>query len=328
MKRRTLDDVALESGYSPATVSRVMNSGRWVSSRTRNAVLAAARKLGYLEPRRTVAIILPSLSMGNYFQDMLREIGPLLRMEQLRMEVIPQDSLDLLEEQNFCGALSVVGNSGLERLWGEMHPIPLVCINTKPWHFEGIYSVVSNDEQGMNLLVRHLVGLGHRRIGLLYWKKSLNNENFSRQNRVAAFQKIMRNLDLPANLLSEIQWSREIDIALRRLLDRNVSAVITTNEGDEYQVLYYLRQFGLRVPEEISLVGWLHPDFSRYCNPPITGIEQNYNYLAKYAVAMFKRLLHKEPVTEDVVIDYNFFERATSASPGKMSAPEGPSAEA
>ena len=95
-----------------------MNSGRWVSSRTRNAVLAAARKLGYLEARRTVASILPSLNAGNYFYGMLREIGPLLSMEQFRIEVIPQDSLDLLEEQNFCGALSVVGSSGRERLWG------------------------------------------------------------------------------------------------------------------------------------------------------------------------------------------------------------------
>ncbi len=315
MKRRTLEDVAHESGYSPATVSRVMNSGRWVSSRTRNAVLAAARKLGYLEARRTVAIILPSLNAGNYFYGMLKEIGPLLSMEQFRMEVIPQDSLDLLEEQNFCGALSVVGSSGLERLWGEKHPIPLVCINTKPWHFEGIYSVVSNDEQGMNLLVRHLVELGHKRIGLLYWKKYLNAENFNRKNRVAAFQTVMRKFGLPDNLLSEMQWNQEKDIALRRLLDRNVTAIITTAEGDEYQALYYLKQFGLRVPEDISLAGWLHPDFSRYCDPPVTGIMQNYRFLAQHAVVLFNRLLHKEPVTGDVVVDYNFFQRSTTAPP-------------
>ena len=88
---------------------------------------------------------------------------------------------------------------------GEKHPIPLVCINTKSWHFERIYSVVSNDEQGMNLLVRHLVELGHKRIGLLYWKKYLNAENFNRKNRVAAFQTVMRKFGLPDNLLSEMQ---------------------------------------------------------------------------------------------------------------------------
>lgn len=68
-------------------------------------------------------------------------------MEQFRIEVIPQDSLDLLEVQNFCGALSVVGSSGRERLWGEKHPIPLVCINTKPWHFGSIpWSPMMNRE--------------------------------------------------------------------------------------------------------------------------------------------------------------------------------------
>lgn len=69
--------------------------------------------------------------------------------------------------------------------------------------------MVSNDEQGINLLVRHLVELGHKRIGLLYWKKYLNAENFNRKNRVAAFQTVMRKFGLPDNLLSEMQWNQK-----------------------------------------------------------------------------------------------------------------------
>ena len=317
MKHKTLDDVARESGYSPATVSRVMNNGQRVSDRTKKAVLSAARKLGCLPSRRTVAILLPSLSTGLYFQNVLSEIGPQLAMEGFRMEIIPEDSLDLLEEQNICGAFSIFANCGLERLWGEKHSFPLVCINTKPWHFEGVYSVLSNDEQGMNLLTQHLLRLGHRRIGLLYWEKYLEVENFCRQNRVAAFQNAMRKHGLPDNLLSGMQWSREMDLALRRLLQQDVTAIITTAEGDEYHALYHLKQFGLKVPDDLSLAGWLHPEFSRFSDPPITGIEQNYRFLAQHAVALFNHLLHKEPVSGDILLDYNFFERCTTAPPEK-----------
>lgn len=317
MKHKTLDDVARESGYSPATVSRVMNNAQRVSDRTKKAVLSAARKLGCLPSRRTVAILLPSLRTGLYFQNVLSEIGPQLAMEDFRTEIVPEDSLDLLEEQNICGAFSIFANCGLERLWGEKHSFPLVCINTKPWHFEGVYSVLSNDEQGMNLLTQHLLRLGHRRIGLLYWEKYLEVENFCRQNRVAAFQNAMRKHGLPDNLLSGMQWSREMDLALRRLLKQDVTAIITTAEGDEYQALYHLKQFGLRVPDDLSLAGWLHPEFSRFSDPPITGIEQNYRFLAQHAVALFNHLLHKEPVSGDILLDYNFFERCTTAPPGR-----------
>ena len=317
MKHKTLDDVARESGYSPATVSRVMNNAQRVSDRTKKAVLSAARKLGCLPSRRTVAILLPSLRTGLYFQNVLSEIGPQLVMEGFRMEIVPEDSLDLLEEQNICGAFSIFANCGLERLWGEKHSFPLVCINTKPWHFEGVYSVLSNDEQGMNLLTQHLLRLGHRRIGLLYWEKYQEVENFCRQNRVATFQRTMRKHGLPDNLLSGMQWSREMDLALRRLLKQDVTAIITTAEGDEYQALYHLKQFGLRVPDDLSLAGWLHPEFSRFSDPPITGIEQNYRFLAQHAVALFNHLLHKEPVSGDILLDYNFFERCTTAPPGR-----------
>ncbi len=317
MKHKTLDDVARESGYSPATVSRIMNNAQRVSDRTKKAVLSAARKLGCLPSRRTVAILLPSLRTGLYFQNVLSEIGPQLAMEDFRTEIVPEDSLDLLEEQNICGAFSIFANCGLERLWGEKHSFPLVCINTKPWHFEGVYSVLSNDEQGMNLLTQHLLRLGHRRIGLLYWEKYLEVENFCRQNRVAAFQNAMRKHGLPDNLLSGMQWSREMDLALRRLLKQDVTAIITTAEGDEYQALYHLKQFGLKVPDDLSLAGWLHPEFSRFSDPPITGIEQNYRFLAQHAVALFNHLLHKEPVSGDILLDYNFFERCTTAPPGR-----------
>ena len=317
MKHKTLDDVARESGYSPATVSRVMNNGQRVSDRTKKAVLSAARKLGCLPSRRTVAILLPSLRTGLYFQNVLSEIGPQLAMEDFRTEIVPEDSLDLLEEQNICGAFSIFANCGLERLWGEKHSFPLVCINTKPWHFEGVYSVLSNDEQGMNLLTQHLLRLGHRRIGLLYWEKYLEVENFCRQNRVAAFQNAMRKHGLPDNLLSGMQWSREMDLALRRLLKQDVTAIITTAEGDEYRALYHLKQFGLKVPDDLSLAGWLHPEFSRFSDPPISGIEQNYRFLAQHAVALFNHLLHKEPVSGDILLDYNFFERCTTAPPGR-----------
>ena len=313
MKRKTIGDVAKESGYSIATVSRVLNNGQWITGKARKNVIAAARKIGYLQSYRTVAVILPSLlCIDSYSSGIVGELSSLLESKGFLVEIISLNSLNLLQEQNFCGAISAVGDSGLERIWSDELPLPLVCINTKSWHFENIYSVASDDEQGMNLLTDHLLELGHKRIGLLLWKKGIdNNMNFNRLSRVAAFQKTMRDNGLPDDLLSYIQYFDEIDIALRRLLDQKVTAVITTAEGNEVRALYYLKQFGLRIPEDISLCGWLDSEFSRYSDPPITGIEQNYKAIAQHAVDMLDKLMRKEPVHEDFMVGYTFHLRAS-----------------
>lgn len=249
MKRKTISDVAKESGYSIATVSRVLNNRQWITGKTRKDVISAAREIGYFQSTRTIAVILSTLQgIDSYSSGLLKEISPLLESKGYLVEVISSNSLELLQEQNFCGAISAVGDSGLEKIWRDKQPFPLVCINTKSWHFENIYSVASDDEQGINLLTDHLLEFGHKRIGLLLWKKGVDkNLNFNRLSRVAAFQQVMNKNGLPDNLLSYIQYFDEIDIALRRLLDQKVTAIIATAEGNEVRALYYLKQFGLRI---------------------------------------------------------------------------------
>ncbi len=72
---------------------------------------------------------------------------------------------------------------------------------------------------------------------------------------------------------------------------------------------------GKQVSGDVSLAGWIDPAIDAFCDPPITGVMQNSNYLAKHAVIMLNRLIHKEQVTEDIVVDYNFFPRSSTAPP-------------
>lgn len=109
------------------------------------------------------------------------------------------------------------------------------------------------------------------------------------------------------------EWPETIS----RLLSKEVSAIVTMHESEAMKVLYCLRLAGKRVPEDVSVCGWLS-ETDLYCDPSITGIMQNYNYLAKQALAMLNRLLYKEPVTGDVVVDYNFFLRRSTAPPAEV----------
>ncbi len=313
MKKR-LQDIARETGYSVTTVSRALNGSNEVAPEAKNAILNCARRIGYLQGKRTVVLILPQFDAGFYYRDMIPELYTLLQFMGYKIEIICADSLELIEEHNLCGAISIMAQNGLERYWGERHILPLVCINTRPRHFEGIYTVASNERHGMRLLTEYLIRQGHQRIGLCVNHNQNHDpgqpENFSGALRQETFRQVMREHGLPDDLLAFYRWSDiELSFTIQKLVEMKVTAIITMTEGIAPRVLHILKSQGKRVPEDISLAGWLDSVEERYCDPPITGIMQNFNYLAKQAVTMLQKQLHKEPVTEDVFLDYNFFPR-------------------
>ena len=316
MKRKTIGDVAKESGYSIATVSRVLNNGQWITGKARKNVIAAARKIGYLQSYRTVAVILPSLlCIDSYSSGIVGELSSLLESKGFLVEVISLNSLNLLQEQNFCGAISAVGDSGLERIWSDELPLPLVCINTRPRHLDGIFTVGSNDAQGMRLAVGHLIQLGHRRIGRLGGGYSFGDRtNWNSHARDLAFRDLMAEHGLSAELRVAVE-AQSVPEAVRQLLDMGVTAMILLNEGMELEVMHALRLLKIRVPEMLSVVGWSSDAVAPFLEPSLTNLEQNYTELVRCGCEIFQKLLNGEPVAGDVLVDYRFRVRSSTAPP-------------
>lgn len=315
--KHKLEDIARETGYSTATISRALNGSSWVAEKTRLKIREAARKTGYLSSDKTIALLLPNIYTTTYYSNMVKELDHIFHFSGFRTEVVSIRDLELIEEHNPCAVISIVSDDGLERYWGKKYEVPLICINTAPRHLEGIFSVHSNEEQGMCTLLDHLLSLGHQRIGILGFENAADpNVNiYSTRVRVKTYRQVLKRHGLPNDLIIGHSWDElEYPEAIHRLLNQNVTAVITISESDAMRTLHYLKLAGKRVPEDISLCGWLN-EMDLYCEPPITGIVQNYNYLAKHAMAMLNRLLQKEPVTEDVIVDYNFFLRRSTAPP-------------
>ena len=100
--------------------------------------------------------------------------------------------------------------------------------------------------------------------------------------------------------------------SVARITGKNVTAIVTIAEPDAIKVLHHLKEMRIRVPEEISLCGWLS-EFDLYADPPITGVMHNHDYLSDCAFVMLNRILNREPVPErDISINYNFFRRSST----------------
>jgi len=314
--KKTLHDIADATGYSVTTVSRALNRSTAVAPQVRSVILNYARQIGYMQGKRTVIIIVPSLSLGIYYQEMLFELCNMLDFAGLKMEMVPINSLELIEERNLCGAISIMAEDGLERYWGKQQAIPLVCLNTRPRHLDGIFTVASNEVQGTRLVTKHLIDLGHRRICLITPARSEKDANYCQRQRFSTFKTVMMEHGLYDYHICHEHWSEEeSNLLIKKALDAGVTAFISSIEGHSARLTRLLNLMGKRVPADISLIGWLDENADSYCTPPITGIRQNFNYLAKHVMVMFNKLLHKEPVTEDVIVDYNFFPGNSTAPP-------------
>ena len=311
--------IARETGYSTATVSRALAGSNLITADTRQTVLNCARVLGYrFDNCRQIAVITPDLGGRAYF-------GPLVHMLAAELEkydfipvMISLKHLKLIEQLPFCGAISLLSNDGFERYWGERHIVPLVCINTSPRHLDGIFMVGSNDAQGMELAVNHLLELGHTRIGRIGGRHSFNShDNWNSRARDISFRNLMEANHLAADLHTILDDAGMIE-SVKSVLDRNVTALINLNEGDELAVYHALNILGRKIPEDISVVSWSEDYVAPYLFPPLTSLRQNYMMLVQESCKLLRQQLAGETVEGDVLVDYHFVVGGSTAAPRRI----------
>ena len=144
-------------------------------------------------------------------------------------------------------------------------------------------SVVTDQKLAGYLATRHLLNLGHRRIGCATGPLGLSNC----QNRLLGYQKALAEFDVPfdPNLIYEENLNIECGIhALSTLLGQNVTAIFAFNDLIAYGVYKELRNYNLSVPDDLSLVGLDDIFLSEILQPPLTTVAQPVNEIAENVV--------------------------------------------
>ena len=300
-RKVTIARIAEAAEVSPATVSRTLNGTLPVSVRLRQKVMHAAYELGYLvEERRNIAILIPALpSFDGYLGSLLLALNYELYRQKYTPVILAGDDLSILEEGAFQGVISTNFSRRLEQGWSRRHHLPLVAFNTRPALSENVYSVCSDDEQGISLALNHLIRYGHRRI----------DENLNYRNRVAAFREYLKQHTpgVTGFHFNVDDWL-ETASAVSRLLEWGVTAIFAVGENYSGVVRKALRDMKIRVPEDISLIGFENPSANTLLDPPLTTIQQRMDQLAIEAVNILNRQLAGRPA-RSVTVEYRLIER-------------------
>jgi len=312
---RTLQDVATLAGVSLATVSRVLNGHPDVSDSTRDAVLRVVREHGFSKNRaaraltggRTslIGVTVPEVD-SSYFAEILSGASEALHEQDMRVVLCPTLHeherevvlLDRLMHGTTDGALLLNPSESEDELRTLLnHGYPFVVVEPRTTLGDGIPCVTATHSAGATAATEHLLELGHRRIGAILGPP----EGLATTERLKGFHAALRAAGIAPDPSFEVPSNFKYDggeHAAGALLDRpdRPTAIFAFNDEVAVGAMVAARARGLRVPEDVSVVGFDDTLQARLSVPPLTTVRQPLAELARIAVSLLNRLVEGQRV--------------------------------
>lgn len=333
--KRTIYDVAGEAGVAISTVSRVLNGSSEVSDATRERVLAAIDKLQF-RPQRTartlaqqethsLAVAMPSFT-SLFYVELLKGVKDELREHEIDLllcnlgSTTPYQTLYRFLNRGAVDALMLALlplDDALERELLTLHA-PVILLGSESKTFDSIYW---DDASGPEQVVRHLAAQGHRRIGFI----AARPWGYNAERRLLGYRRGLEQAGLafdPALVVTgettkHAGYSEEAGYeAMTQLLslEERVTAVSASSDVQAFGAWAALRDAGLRVPDDVALVGYDNLKLSRYLG--LSTVDQKMYDVGRRAT---RRLLHRITAPSDVLasepVPLELIVRASSAPP-------------
>ncbi len=320
------DRIARELGISPRTVKRAIDGGANVSRRTRDSVVSELERHGYGRvPEAIVGLVVPRL--GNpFFAALAASIESQLAQQDMQLVLATSNHLERRENQHIrwmigmrAAGVFYCHNPAFEESLHTLTTAPDLAVVLIDTEREGFDTVLSDAREGLELAVTHLaIENQHERIGFLAGPASSSTAQARRQ----AFDEAIEEHGLAETppLILEGDYSFEsgksaaLELAKRRRRGEQLpTAIISANDLMAIGLAKWLTELspgtaGLRVPEDISVVGYDNIPTATMIAPELTSIDQRVDEIATRAVSLMVRRIgaigrgqEPDPVVERVV---------------------------
>lgn len=304
----TIKDVAREAGVNISTVSRALNNGYGVHARTVERVMAVAKRLNYTPNRvarglatgclHSLALIISDIR-NPFFAEVTRGAEDAARSAGYDL-VLCSSELDPEKQMGYVRSLlskrvdgivmnSVSALSSQDQAELVASGVPVVLLNrSAPGRM--FSTVRADNEAGGALAAKYLLELGHHKIAHLTGRRDHGNLNDRARGFVRVLQSARPPLQ-PVILRGEHNFSGGSELT-RRLLAKHphVTAVFAANDIMAFGVVRAALERGLRIPEDLSLIGFDDVELASIIYPPLTTIHQPKYEVGYAAVEILLRL--------------------------------------
>ncbi|MFC8739694.1 LacI family DNA-binding transcriptional regulator [Streptomyces sp. NPDC057176] len=312
-----LHDIAAQAAVSEATVSRVLNGKPGVASGTRQKVLAALDVLGYERPTRLrrrsaglIGLVIPELTnpifpaFAQVIEQVLAGYGytPVL-CTQMPGGATEDELVEQLEERGVNGIVFLSGlhadttADALRYARLAERKVPFVLINGFNEHVNAPF-VSPDDRSAARMAVRHLVDLGHERIGLAVGPTRFVPSRRKAEGFVAALHSFLGTPgDEAGRLIQRTLFSVEGGhAAAGALLDQGCTGIVCGSDPMALGVIRAVRERGLDVPRGVSVIGFDDSPLIPFTDPPLTTVRQPVQAMATAAVGALLEEIGGTPV--------------------------------
>ena len=304
----TMKDIARRTGLGLATISSYFNGGN-VREKNRIKIEEAIEELHYevnevarglkTNATRTIGVVIPELN--NTFcaeiitgmEDVLRSHGYATIVCDCRTDKkLEREAVEFLTRRRVDGIINMpVDEEGNHLKRFQKTGKPIVLIDRK---IQGINcdSVLVDNKKAAEDAVRYFIERGHRNIGIIGGPE----EVFTAQERMAGYYKALESAGIPVS--ESLIWHGDYTIqggvrGLEELVQNNpeMTAVFVTNYEMTMGAMIGVNELGIRIPEQLSMIGFDNLQFARACNPKLTIVSQPTDGIAKeVAKVMLDRL--------------------------------------
>ena len=305
--KNTIRAIAAELGMAPATVYRVLSGHGSAALETRRRVIRCARRRGYSLPTRksgNVAVVVSGFRFFGYLGTLLKQLESALHAAGFRIQLIPESDLAVLDDRTFDGVIFLDWESGEVLKLPEKYFLPVVSLNAA-WSLQENIPLVASDRSGIELALRYLWRHGCKRIFFLGTELA---ENPIAQERLETFRAFCARSGQPFAGMHLALPVREVKSAVPAIRAAQADGVFCASETYAFHLGRALREAGVRIPEDLSLMGMEDPELNPVFDPPITAVGQDFAGLAAAAVGELVRAMNSQPM-KNVRVPCILFER-------------------
>lgn len=327
----SIKDIAKSAGVSPSTVSRALSDHPRISQETKTRICRLAKDMGYTpsllarslvtQDTATIGVVITSVS-DPFLAHLVTSIEKVAQ-EQGYSVFMSSSYLDRDRELEAVSAFHGRRTSGIIVIGSQVDtgylqlrdrfPLPVVLTNCRTWP----HSVSTDNPTGARRATEHLVQLGHRRIAYIANQRSPR----SNLDRLKNYQQVLAASGIPVDndLIIEGDGTlRGGSAAAQILLSRTQppTAVFCFNDMTAIGVLSGLHQARVRVPEEMSVVGFDDVESAAHCYPPLTTVRQPTDLMGQRLIHMLLALIQgQEDVGPEVLPAKLVIRDSTGPSP-------------
>lgn len=315
----TIKDVAREAKVSIATVSRVLNNSAVVTDETKQRVLEAIKKTGYkpnalarslkIQKTHTIGLIVPDIS-STFYPEVVRGIEDIAAMYNYNIFLCNTDQkeekevkyIEILGEKQVDGIIfmgDIIRDSVLEIFGNFGTPIVLSGTQDKEQKYP---SVIIDNKRAAYDAVKYLISLGHKNIAMI---SGPMHDPIRGALRIEGYKQALleSGIEYNPNLVVEGNFkTKSAYLAMLKLLEQKIDAVFAASDDMAAAAINAIFDSGLKVPDDIHVVGFDNTYISTMFRPTITTIQQPAYDIGAVSMRLLTKLLSKEPIDEMHVI--------------------------